>query len=185
MARAPGLLWEDEYAKKVVVGLADNNYHQGRGVAIRLLRCIPTPVRDVPLDEIIEFKSRNQSEIQALRNYIRELYEDIERSVDKPLAERLVVERLERSVLDFVRLTREAKFAFMNGSIDASFNMIAALGAGTAAYSLGAEMVQIGVAALAGGAIGIGPSVSLIGKSQNSNSPFSFIAKMSKRPDWN
>ncbi|EOX3942273.1 DUF6236 family protein [Vibrio alginolyticus] len=73
-----------------------------------LLRCLPVPMPDYPIDKLIEFKSRRDSELQGLRQTLDELYLEISKSQDIPRSKVAQITRLENAIKDLDKAAKES-----------------------------------------------------------------------------
>jgi hypothetical protein len=145
----------------------------GRGALVQLTNVIPVPEREVPLADILEFKSRRQPELLALRHHIEEIYQRIAASTDPALALNSGLEALETASNDYVRTMREGRLPFKFATDLASINFVPAgiaLGAGYLAHSPLATL--LGNVAAAGLTVSAGIEWS---RRTNSPSPFRYI----------
>jgi len=76
-------------------------------VEVELYGLLPVPPSDTPFDEILKFKEKRKSELHALRIYMDELYQTIASSTDLPRAKDTAVLKLEKSLDDLHKVTKE------------------------------------------------------------------------------
>lgn len=67
---------------------------------IQLLNCLPIPKADVPLNKILDFKMRRESELAALRIALDEMYLSVISSADIARATNLETVNLEKAIND-------------------------------------------------------------------------------------
>ena len=75
-----------------------------------LWNALPVPKKDVPLNDILEFKDRRMPELIALRIHLDELYQQIISSSDIPRARNTAVAKLESSLSAIDRTMAEKLF---------------------------------------------------------------------------
>lgn len=92
--------------------LSSNLLTANRGVAVELYRSIPIPSADVPLQDILEFRERRQSELLALRHEINEYARIIVDSNDQDAALQAQRERIDQSCANVIRVTAERRLPF-------------------------------------------------------------------------
>ena len=105
------LLWKD--------GLAD----QEAGAFVELHRAIPIPTKDVPLAEILEFRSRRSDELLILRQHLESFVSEIEGSADKPLALQKRIAELDKACADLLTVGKEWQFPVYLSNFKASFSL--------------------------------------------------------------
>lgn len=105
------LLWKD--------GLAD----QETGAFVELHRAIPIPTKDVPLAEILEFKSRRNDELLILRQYLESFVSVIEGSADKPLTLQKRIAEIDQACADLLTVGKEWQFPVYLSNFKASFSL--------------------------------------------------------------
>lgn len=76
-------------------------------VEYELWNMLPVPQKDVPLNEILEFKTKHNAELIALRVYLDELYQSIISSSDLPRAKNTQLIKLEKALIDIDRTMGE------------------------------------------------------------------------------
>jgi len=62
--------------------LQDTHFSDGRGLMVELHRAIPVPDKDVPLADILEFRSKRKDELVRLRSAIDDFYSELLKSAD-------------------------------------------------------------------------------------------------------
>tara|TARA_A100001391_G_scaffold28350_1_gene15357 strand:- start:21 stop:911 length:891 start_codon:yes stop_codon:yes gene_type:complete len=179
---APGV-WSVGRGGEYTVFLEDD-LERDRGLHMKLFNSIPVPDKDVPLQDVLEFKERRRAELIALRHHIARLYQTILSSPDRPLAEQTEFEAFQKAISDQLRVTSESglKFRLTDLSVNLSVKDVA-LGwiAGSAAYPQVAPLsllsaLGVGAATTAVSAalsIGVGASVR---RQRAKNSPFEYVS---------
>jgi hypothetical protein len=161
------------------VSFPERDLEAGRGILVRLYEAIPVPDKEVPLQDILEFKEKRQDELLALRYHLDSIYQRIVTAGDGELSLQSEIDALERAIVDYLKVAKGTSFSFINTSFAASLNVPTAVAAGLAAFTTGFDTVP---ALLAGAAAGIafGPSASLKDHKTN-QTPFRYISSFHKR----
>jgi hypothetical protein len=86
----------------------------GRGAMVELYRAIPVPTREVPLNDILEFRVKRRDELVALRDEIDSLFVAISSANDKTLELQRHVARIDRiALIHCERLEREGSLCIV------------------------------------------------------------------------
>ena len=103
---------EQEPRKWSLAQLSDSQFYTNTlpktGIEFELLNCLPVPQADVPLNDILEFKEKRNSELLAVRIYLNDLYQSIINSADIPRAKNAALGRLELSLKDLDKTMNES-----------------------------------------------------------------------------
>ena len=98
---------ENEAAEKgkwSLAQLSDTQFYTNTipeiGIEFELRKCLSVPEKDVPLNDILEFKQKRESELIALRIYLDELYQSIIIARDIPRAKNAALNKLELALKD-------------------------------------------------------------------------------------
>jgi hypothetical protein len=161
------------------VSFPERELEQGRGVLVRLYEAIPVPDKDVPLQDVLEFRTKYRDELLALRYYLEAIYQRILNAGDGELALKSEVESLEKAIVDYLKVAKAVRIPFVNASFEANLNVPAAIGTGFATYSTGLGIAASLLAGAAAG-FGLGPSVALK-EHKASQTPFRYISSFHKR----
>jgi Family of unknown function (DUF6236) len=161
------------------VSFPEPDLEAGRGILVRLYEAIPVPDKEVPLQDILEFKEKRQDELLALRYHLDSIYQRIVTAGDGELALQSEIDALEKAIVDYLKVAKGTSFPFINMSFEASLNVPAAVWAGLAAFTAGFDTIPALLAGAAAG-IGFGPSVSLKDHKTN-QTPFRYISSFHKR----
>ncbi|MGH6872119.1 MAG: DUF6236 family protein [Rhizomicrobium sp.] len=114
----------------------------GRGALVRLFQAIPVPDKEVPLEDILNFRSKRRDELLALRHSLEESYERILGAGDGEMALTREIEKLDRAISDQIKASKESKFKLRLSDIDISLNLVgASIGTG-AGLALGLPLTQ-------------------------------------------
>jgi len=146
----------------------------GRGALIQLHRAIPVPDKDVPLQDILEFRTKRRTELLALRHHLENIYQRILAAGDGALAIKSEVEALQAAIADHIKASKETGFKFRSVSLNANLNLVKGAAVAGGALALGLPVVG---ALLAGTAasINIGPGTALQwGKA--TGTPFRYVS---------
>lgn len=96
---------------------------EGIGTLVELHRAIPIPRQDVPLAEVLEFRSRRKDELLLLRHQLESFVSEIESATDKPLALKRRVAELDLACADLLAVGKEWQFPVYLSNFKASFSM--------------------------------------------------------------
>ena len=90
--------------------LRDQVLQEGNGAFVELTRAIPIPDKDVPLNEILEFKGKRHDELQLLRNELDNVIAALNEAQDKDaeLSKRLT--EIDAACADALRVGKEWRF---------------------------------------------------------------------------
>jgi len=97
---------------------------ENRGILVNLHNVIPVPDREVPLEEVLNFKYNRRSELLALRHKIDNLYTSFQSSPDEQHAVLSACEQIESGASDVLRILRESRMPFRMCSTSISVNLI-------------------------------------------------------------
>ena len=166
-------------AGKNSVSFPTKELEDGRGILVSLYDAVPVPDKDIPLQDILEFKAKRRAELLALRSHLDEIYQRILAAGDGHLALQSETAKLEAAISDYIKVAQATKLPFVGMSFDANLNVPAAVAAGLAAYSQGLGTVS---SLLTGAAAGfaVGPTASLK-RHKESATPFRYISSYHKR----
>jgi hypothetical protein len=146
------------------------------GVLVGLFGAIPVPEKTVPLQDILEFKTRRASELKALQFHLERIYETIIDAPARGRAQDREFAALDRSISDYLRVVRETPFKKVLSRIDASIDLphaLAATGGAVTAFVQGLPLTQAAIGAGAALSVSIG-----LGRKEKSGrtSPFEYVA---------
>lgn len=150
----------------------------GRGILVRLYQAIPVPDREVPLQDILEFRERRRAELIALRCHLEDIYQKVINAGDGDLGLSTEVQKLELAIADQIKASKETGFKFRPVSLNASLNLIKGVAVATGAIAIGLPTVGALMAG-AGAAISIGPSTGL-SWGKPTGTPFRYISAFHK-----
>jgi hypothetical protein len=149
--------------------LKDNLLERDVGVLLELQHAIPVPDKDVPLNEILEFKNRRKDELQLLRTELDGFVAAINQAEDKAAELKNHVAKVDAACVDALRVSREWQFPVRLTNLKASveFRPFVTAAGGMAAFALGtANALPMSASVLAGisGALAVSaPALKLSG----------------------
>ena len=123
-----------------------------RGILVELYRAIPIPDKDIPLQDILEFRQARRPELLRLRTALDDLYTHVTNSADPSFELRRRVDEIQTSCGDLIKLAKESAHPFRLSDWRATFEwhpgaaVTAMMGA-----ALGQSFAMPEVGALVGG----------------------------------
>lgn len=161
------------------ISFPDAHLDVGRGVLVGLFRAIPIPDREVPIQDVLEFRLKHQDELLALRYHLESIYQRIISAGDGELALTSEIENFDKAVADHIKTSKESKLPFRGMSLDASLNIPAAVLAGFSGY---AATLSLSASLLAGAAAGFGVNISAALKGKKpSATPYSYVSSFHEK----
>lgn len=146
----------------------------GRGTLVQLHRAIPVPDKDVPLADILEFRSNRRSELLALRYHLDSIYQRILNAGDGELALNSEVNNLQKAILDHTKAAKETGLSFRKMTFSANLNPLPAAIAAYSAMNAHSPLVLPLLAAAASSInIGLGPALK---GGKLSDTPFRYVS---------
>lgn len=160
------------------ISFADDDLEVGRGVLVSLCNAIPVPDKDVPLNEILEFKTKRFDELVSLRIYMERLYQKIASQPDYRLAMLPEKEDFEKSLTDYIKTAKEAKLPFR---LTKEFSAKITLSASDVANLIGSAAMGVGVSPLIGCIAGAASVIKLtaglgLKGQRKTTSPFEYVS---------
>lgn len=150
---------------------------EGRGLRINLVKLLPVPDKDVPLDDVLEFRNRRKSECEALMTYIDECYRSVVYSPDKPLAEHTAAQKIASGAREVLEVTREAGIAHRLYNLVADFNWFASAVAATTSVAYGVAWPNVvGNSILAGASLST-ENIKAVINPKKSDGAFRYVAQ--------
>lgn len=150
------------------------------GISVRLHQVIPVPEKDVPLNEIIEFKEKRRDELLAMRSYLDGIYVKIRALDFSQNAIEREIYLLDKAISDYISVSKSSGLRFVKASVDANLDVGRMISASFESYCKTFSISSAAFAGLAAAAISIGPTVSLRGR-PDSASPFRYISSFHER----
>jgi hypothetical protein len=110
-------------------------FSEDSGMSLNLLRAIPIPANDVPLNEILEFKEKRKDELLVLRSHINRLVKVIQGSPTIMDDFNRAIKEVDGACADMLKLGREWQWPVHFADLKTSFNFnstkfLAATGSG-------------------------------------------------------
>jgi hypothetical protein len=184
--REPGVWCMSEGADHFLTSLPPAE--QNRGVVTKLVGAIPLPSRDVPLDDLLAFRSKRLDEVKALTGAVDEFYLKVSSAADQHYALQMALREIDQTCSDMVKAARETRFPWQVSTSSFNINPTAATGIGlsellaalgSATFQLPSTTSLIGLGAVTLG-IGIGPSLQVHRRARwpDSAHPFRFVASL-------
>ncbi|QHO76875.1 hypothetical protein ACH79_33795 [Bradyrhizobium sp. CCBAU 051011] len=114
------------------------------GLALELYRAVPVPDKEVPLNEILEFRLKRYDELQALRNEIDRLVSEVNASEDPKATLEEALLRIDEGCSAAIRVCSEWQFPVRLSSLKTSFDLkpFAIVRDGLAAYVAQQHLAQ-------------------------------------------
>jgi hypothetical protein len=152
----------------------DGDLQDDRGVLVKLHHALPVPDKDVPLEDILQFRERRRAELLALRHHLEDIYQRVIAAGDGDLALNSEIEKLEGAIADHIKTSKETGLRFRSVSLNASLNLYRGVAIAAGAFATGLPMVTALLAGAAS-AITIGPGTALTwGKT--TGTPFRYVS---------
>jgi uncharacterized protein DUF6236 len=185
----PNEIWDICQNSAVLLQANAGEISRDAGLQIELLNAIPIPDKDVPLNEVIEFKRRRNDEFMALRAQIDAFVAAIN-SANEPQAElQLKIADLDKACADALEVSSEWQFPVHLSNQKATIDLkpFEIIAGGIAGY-IGASSLGVSQALLAavGGAAAAAKSVLKLSSDigwrglKRRATPFSYISHIGK-----
>ncbi|MBN1930286.1 MAG: hypothetical protein JW786_01590 [Desulfobacterales bacterium] len=100
-----------------------SDFEKNEGALIELHRAIPIPTRDVPFNDILDFKERRKPELFALRHHFDQLLAEIHNSSDKQTILEKKIKEIDTACTDLLKVGREWQFPVYVSNLKASFSL--------------------------------------------------------------
>jgi hypothetical protein len=153
-----------------------------RGAMLAMYGAIPIPNREVPLEDVLNFRSRRIDEIAVLRTAIDEFYQNWVNSEDKAHALSQAISRIDIAAADMVRVAKESSLPFSMSTLKLNFSISGAdVLKAVSVFSLTSQTLSLTTSLLTSAlaAISFGSDIGL--RKPRTNSPFSFVASLEKQ----
>jgi len=154
--------------KSLLVNNLAVNHIEESGISLELIRAIPVPAADVPLNEILEFKEKRKDELKIFRVHIDALVFEIQNSPARTEAFNRIAKEVDGACADLLKVGHEWQWPVHFSDFTATFNFNASTfsEAVEKGWELGKPLdvyAQTAVAAIAGFAstININSDISL------------------------
>lgn len=150
---------------------------QDRGALCQLTNAIPVPSRNVPLEDILNFRAKRRDEVLALRAVLDGFYQSWVNSEDKEHALQAAVRQLDTECSAMIRIARETRLPFCLSSWRLNFSI-----SQPAIVALTSQLFELSavnaVLAFSASTLSIGRDVGI--RTKNENSPFNYIASIER-----
>lgn len=158
---------------------SNENKVSGRGLVFDLIDAIPVPHKDVPFEDILEFKFRRFDELVALRYHLDEVYQSIIQSTDFDFSKSTQFSKLDRSIADHIKASRESGIKLSVSPLSFSIDTGAGAAAALTSLSVGLPATQALLVGLAAASVSVKSGFGLKGRSKTTT-PFQYIVGIQK-----
>lgn len=164
------------------LGFRPGEVAPNRGILLELHQTIPVPNFDVPLEDILHFKTKRAAELQALRHHLEELYLEIIRSPDRAFAQTVALEDIDTAISEVLTVGRESGMKLKLASFEANLDILDFKQGGLAAIAASEFGLPLSAVVLAGIGGTIMPTLSLksgvgLKKREKSTNPFEYVSR--------
>lgn len=137
--REPGVWSLSQGEKSLFINSSAANLIDDSGLSLELIRAIPVPAADVPLNEILEFKERRNAELMIFRAHIDKLVYEIQNSPVRTDAFNRIAKEVDVACADLLKVGHEWQMPFHLSDFKATFNFdsVKFLGSVGGAWKLG------------------------------------------------
>ena len=155
-SREPGVWSLSQGEKSLFVNNSAAKLIDESGISLELIRAIPVPAADVPLNEILEFKEKRKDELMIFRVHIDQLVLEIQNSPARTDNFNRIAKEVDVACSDLLRASSDWQFPFHFSDFKAAFNLdpLKLLGAGKVGWELG-EPYGLEAATAAAAALGL------------------------------
>lgn len=164
------------------LGFSPGELLPNRGILLELHRAIPVPDRDIPLEDILQFKAKRKAELLNLRHHLEKVYLDITNSQERDFAKTLALSELDQAIVDVFKVGRESRMRLKLFGLEAKLDVVDVVpGAVSAALALSAGL-SLTEAFLAGVAGSVAPKLSIksgvgLKGHKPTATPFEYVSK--------
>ena len=120
--REPGVWSLSQGEKSLFVNNSAANLIDESGISLELIRAIPVPAADVPLNEILEFKEKRKDELMIFRAHIDQLVNEIQNSPARTNAFNRIAKEVDAACIDLLKVGHEWQFPVHFADFKATFN---------------------------------------------------------------
>lgn len=158
--------------------LKEGQLEEGRSLLVELHRAIPVPDKDVPLADILEFRSKRRDELLRLRAEIDTFYDATAKAADGGFELQRCVNQIELACADLFRASKEGRNPFRLADLKMSYEL--RLGSVVKDAAFGAAIGQTynmpTLGALVGGGLGFLKVTRDLGiKGKHGRSPYWYV----------
>jgi len=155
------------------LNITDSLYAKGQGIQVKLLRAVPVPDKEVPYEDVLEFKSKRRDQLAALWATVDDIAADFQDDPKRPLAEAAAVRRFAREAAFAVEVFNEAGLSYRMASLTAKYTTVG-LVAAASSIAFGASLPEIvGNGLLAAGGAAVSDTMGLHGLPDKT--PFAYV----------
>jgi hypothetical protein len=120
--REPGVWSLSQGEKSLFINNSAANLINDSGMSLELIRAIPVPAADVPLNEILEFKERRNAELMIFRAHIDKLVFEIQNSPARTDEFNRIAKEIDAACADLLKVGHEWQFPVHFADFKATFN---------------------------------------------------------------
>ncbi len=157
------------------LGFSTEHLSPYSAVSLTLQNALPVFARDVPLEDILEFKVRAWSELQALRTHLDELCLEVGRNGTNSFEHTVVFRRFEQSLQDHIKLMNQSNRDKVWQSLKASCDLPGGVGAGGGVIGEALITGTVDIGTLVTGALVIGVKTVAGLKRKRTKGPFEYL----------
>lgn len=151
-----------------------------RGALVKLHQAIPIPDKQVPLHDILEFRTKRRPELLALRHHLEDVYQRVISAGDGPLALNTEIGRLDGAIADHIKASREVGFPLrLQTSLGASFNLVTFGSALVVGLQADLPLTTASILAAGAASISVSMGVSLKGR-EATPTPFRYVSSYNR-----
>ena len=158
----PGVWSLSQGEKSLFINNSAANLINDSGMSLELIRAIPVPAADVPLNEILEFKEKRKDELMIFRAHIDQLVFEIQNSPARTDAFNRIAKEVDAACSDLLKASSDWQFPFHFSDFKAAFNLdpLKLLRAGKFGWELG-EPYGLEAATAAAAALGLASTINV------------------------
>ena len=120
--KEPGIWSLSQGEKSLFINSAANLIDHS-GLSLELIRAIPVPAAEVPLNEILEFKERRNAELMIFRAHIDKLVFEIQNSPARTDEFNRIAKEIDAACADLLKVGREWQWPVHFSDFKANFNL--------------------------------------------------------------
>ena len=162
---------------------SDDGFAAHEALQITLYKGVIVPDRDVPLEEILNFKEKRKEELLNFRSQIDKMLLTMSNSESLDFSKVTQVDSLDKSMADIAKVMKESKFKKIFTDLSANIKMTnispAVIATGTSMMSELPMMASLGA-----GAALLGVSISAGMRNASTKSPFEYIIRYHEDLPW-
>lgn len=103
--------------------LPDRNAQETNALRFSLRNVLPIPNDNININDVLEFKKTRSDELESLQSYLDDLYFEVLKTPDQTLKGKLIIDRLEKSINDLDKVTKERFKFFKKIDVQFSYNL--------------------------------------------------------------